>query len=268
MASEVLLPASPAEAVAAFGDGRGVTVVGGGTIVMPEINYGRLTPDKVVLLAGAGLSGVARGDGVVRIGATTPVAALEGGDEPLASAARHVADPEIRAQATVAGNLCAPPGDVPRGDLQAPLVALAARVRSLGPGGERTQPVEEFLAGEGSGRLVVEVEYDDVRRTAAHAAVRRPHSHHYTILCVAAVHEEGVTRVAVAGAGPVAVRARSVEDALARGEAPPAACQRVVDDVEETLQDDALASAWYRRRVLPTVVARALASLGAGEGRD
>ncbi len=33
----LLVPSSPDEALAAFGDGSDVTVVGGGTIVMPDI---------------------------------------------------------------------------------------------------------------------------------------------------------------------------------------------------------------------------------------
>ena len=65
--------------------------------------------------------------------------------------------------------------------------------------------------------------------------------------------------VAVAGAGPIAVRATSVEKAVAAGEPAGIAAHKVLDDVDPP--DDALASAWYRTRVLPTVVARALAAL-------
>ncbi len=144
---EVLTPASADEAIAAFGDGGGVTVIGGGTIVMPDLASGRLRPDKALLLSRAGLDGVARGDGKVTIGAAAPLSALEDGDEPLATAARHCADPEIRGQATVGGNVCSvASADAPRGDLQAPLIALGASVRSVGAGGERTEPIEDFLA--------------------------------------------------------------------------------------------------------------------------
>ena len=45
-ATEVLFPTSADEAVAQFGDGSGVTVVGGGTIVMQEISYGRIAPER------------------------------------------------------------------------------------------------------------------------------------------------------------------------------------------------------------------------------
>jgi CO/xanthine dehydrogenase FAD-binding subunit len=261
MASEVLLPTSPDEAIAAFGDGAGVTVVGGGTILMPEVTYGRLRPEKrLLLLDRSGLSGVTRGDGVVRIGAATPVSELEAGDEPLASVARTVADPEIRGQATVGGNVCATasPG-APRGDLQAPLLALGARVRSAGPQGKPSEPLEDFLAGDRAGRLLLEIVYDDVERRAGRASVHRPHAHHYSILSVCATRSDGETRVAVAGAGPIAVRATSVEQAVAAGEPAEIAAHKVLDDVDPP--DDALASAWYRTRVLPTVVARALAAL-------
>jgi CO/xanthine dehydrogenase FAD-binding subunit len=212
------------------------------------------------MLGRAGMAGVSRAEGVVRIGAATPVAELEDGDEPLATVARHIADPEIRAQATVGGNLCAPPAaDVHRGDLQAALVALGARVRSAGSAGERIEPVEEFLASERPGRLVLEIQFDDVERRAGYDAVKRPHGHHYSILSACCVRAGGETRVAVGGAGPHGLRSPSVEAALAAGEPAAIAASKVLDDVDPG--DDALASAWYRRRVLPTVVARALAGL-------
>jgi CO/xanthine dehydrogenase FAD-binding subunit len=254
---EVLLPTSPDEAVQAYGDGTGIVVLGGGTIVVPEITYGRLKPGRVLMLGRSGLDRVSRAGGIVTIGAATPLAALEDGDEPLASAARHVADPEIRGQATVGGNLCArASAEAPRGDLQAPLIALGARVRSTGAGGERTQPIEEFLAAAG-GRLVLDVSYDDVARTSGYAAVRRPHAHHYTILAAVVTRAGDNVRVAVTGAGPTGVRCTSVEEALASGASADDAAAKVLDDVAP--EDDALTSAWYRNRVLPGLVLRALA---------
>src|SRR3954447_13951882 len=157
--AEVVVATARGEAVDAFGDGADVTVIAGGTIVMPEIKHGRLTPGRALLLAPDALSGVSRADGRITIGATTAVAALEDLPEPLGSAARGVADVEIRRQATVGGNLCAPPGaESPRGDLQAALIALDGRVTSVGAGGERTESVEDFLAGGAAGRLVLSVD--------------------------------------------------------------------------------------------------------------
>ena len=132
--ADVIVAASPQEAIDAFGDGTGVTVLAGGTIVMPEITYGRVGAQRVVLVGRAGLSGIrADGDRTV-IGAGTTLTEVEAsGLEPLATVARGVADLEIREQATLGGNLCAPPGvESPRGDLQAALLVLDAQVRSAG----------------------------------------------------------------------------------------------------------------------------------------
>jgi CO/xanthine dehydrogenase FAD-binding subunit len=245
---DVLLPTSPEEAATAFGDGSGVTVLAGGTIVMPELTYGRARPERIVFLGRSGLAGVTRANGTVTIGAATPISALVELDEPLATAARHVGDGEIRAQATLGGNVCAGPGgETPRGDLQAPLIALGARVRSTGAGGERVEPLEDFL-GSSAGRLVLDVSYDDTERKTGYAAVSRAHSHHYTILAVAAARADGELRLAATGAGPQAIRLRAVEGSGDPGDA--------LKDADP--QDDALASAWYRREVLPTLVSKAL----------
>jgi aerobic carbon-monoxide dehydrogenase medium subunit len=241
---DVLIPSSADEALAAFGDGAGVTVIGGGTIVMPDLAAGRVRPTKALLLSRAGLDGVTRTGGNVTIGAAAPLSALEDGDEPLATAVRHLADPEIRGQATVGGNVCSvASADAPRGDLQAPLIVLGASVRSAGAGGERTEPIEDFLA-DGAGRLVLDVSYDDAKRKTGYAASWRPHAHHYTILAVAAAERDSELRVAATGLAPRAVRLNP-DDPLA-GIDPP---------------DDAVASGWYRAQVLPKLVERALADL-------
>ena len=241
---DVLIPTSAEEALAAFGDGADVTVIAGGTIVMPELTARRIRPAKAMLLTRAGLDGITRADGKVTIGAATPLSALEDGDEPLATAARHVGDPEIRAQATVGGNLCAQSStDAPRGDLQAALIVLGASVRSGGAGGERTEPIEDFLAN-GAGRLMLDVSYDDAKRKTGYAAAWRPHAHHYTILAVAAAERDGELRVAATGLGPRAVML-DPDNPLA-GLQPP---------------DDAVASGWYRAQILPKLVERALADL-------
>ena len=62
-------------------------------------------------------------------------------------------------------------------------------------------------------------------------------------------------RIAVSGVGPHAVRLSAAEDA-ARGGGDYAAA---LADLQP--RDDALASGWYRARILPTLVARAVASL-------
>ena len=217
--AEVLLPASEREAVDAFGDGSGITVVAGGTIVVPDLTYGRQRPERRSCCGTPGSPASAATAGASSIGAMTRVADLLDAPEPLASAARGVADREVRNAATIGGNLCAGEGnDAPRGDLQAPLIALGAEVRSAGAGGERTEPVEDFLAGSPADRLVLSIAFAAPAR-AGYARFDRPHAHTYTILAVSATAGAGGLddlRIAVSGVGPHAVRLPAAEDA-ARG---------------------------------------------------
>jgi carbon-monoxide dehydrogenase medium subunit len=249
MASETLVPTSAAEAAQLYGDGEGITVVAGGTILMPEIAAGRLKPARAMLLHRSGLDGVAGDGGVTRIGATTPIAALADGDSLLARFAREVGDLEVRAAAAIGGNLCAAEGlGSQRGDLGAPLIALGARVRSTGKGGERTEPVEDFLAGDRAGRLVLEVEFDEPSGAWSAQTLRRRHAHSYSIANVAICSDGDGIRVGVSGVGPVAVRARAVE--ASRN------AEDVLQDVDPV--DDAVATAEYRRKMLVLLVRRAL----------
>jgi carbon-monoxide dehydrogenase medium subunit len=257
-ATQVIVARSQQEAIDAFGDGADVTVIAGGTIVMPDLAHGRVRPGRALLLHAAGMSGVSTDGSRTTIGAMTPITELEGLAAPLGATAAGVADREIRAQATLGGNLCAPGGEEsPRGDLQAALIALGAEVRSTGAGGERSAPVEDALAAGFAGRLVLDVSFD-APEAGARATVRRPHAHAYTVLAVCAARTGGAVRVAVSGAGPHGVRCPAVEGAFADGDVE-AAAARALDDV--TPHDDALASAWYRSQVLPVLVRRALTDL-------
>jgi CO/xanthine dehydrogenase FAD-binding subunit len=67
----------------------------------------------------------------------------------------------------------------------------------------------------------------------------------------------------LSGAGRNGLRARSVEDALAGGASTEEASRNALDDAQT--EDDALASAWYRQRLLPILVQRALDDLGGGK---
>lgn len=250
MAAETLVPSSVDEAVQLFGDGDGITVFAGGTTLMPEIAAGRLQPTRALLLHRSGLDGLDTDGDVVRIGAMVPVAALaDGPDGLLARFAQRIGDLEVRTAATVGGNLCASGGlGAQKGDLGAPLIALGARVRSDGKGGERTEPVEDFLAGESTGRLVLEIEYDKPSGSWSAQTVRRRHAHSYAIANVAVCSTGDGIRVGVSGVGSAAVRARTVEQSRN--------AEDILKDVDPV--DDAVATAEYRRKLLTVLVRRAL----------
>lgn len=253
MAAETLVPTSADEAAQLYGDGEGITVFAGGTILMSEIAAARLKPARALMLHRSGLDELRVDGGVVRIGAMVPVSALASGpDELLARFASQVGDLEVRAAATVGGNLCASAGlGGQRGDLGAPLIALGASVRSTGRGGERTEAVEDFLAGDRTGRLVLELEYDRPSGAWSAQTLRRRHAHSYAVANVAACSSGDGIRVAVSGVGPAAVRCRAVEQSRD--------AEAVLQDVEPV--GDAVASAEYRRKMLVLLVRRALDEL-------
>jgi CO/xanthine dehydrogenase FAD-binding subunit len=252
-AAEVLRPESEEEAVEAFGDGTNLVVIGGGTIVVPEMSYRRLRPERALLLKDAGLSGVSRDGSRVTIGATTPVAEIVGLPAPLGPCAANIADAEIRGAATVGGNLCAGSAfEAPRGDLQGALIAVGATVRSAGEGGISEDALEDFL-GKREGRLLLDVSYEEPA-SGAFACLDRPHTHDYTALAVSGARlADGTIRLAATGAGSHGQRLPSAEG----GDADAA-----LNDV--TPHDDALASAWYRAKVLPVLVRNVLADLEEG----
>ena len=249
-ATEVLTPTSEEEAIAAFGDGTDVVVVGGGTIVVPDLTYRRLEPTKALMLGGAGLSGVGGDGSRVTIGATTPVQELVGMAAPLGPCAANVADLEIRSQATVGGNICAGEGyEAPRGDLQGAFLALGATVRSAADGEVTEEPLEDFLPKRHE-RLLLSVSFDEPA-AGAYAGLDRPHTHDYTALSVSGARgADGTVRLAATGAGSHGQRLLSAEE----GDA-----EAALNDV--TPHDDALASAWYRAKVLPVLVRRVLDEL-------
>ena len=250
--TEVIRPVSPSEAASMFGDGAGVSILAGGTLLVPDMHFGRVQPERVIMLDGAGLNYIERSNGAVTIGAMTPLSAVGREPAPLGPSASSVGDNEIRSQATVGGNLCAPEG---LGDLQGPLLALGATVRSAGAAGERSESLEGFLANR-SGRLLLDVTYT-APAAGAFASLGRPHAHHFTVMAVSGVRDgDGAVRLAAVGVGPAGLRLRSAE-ALAGD--PDAAGQAAIGDVNPS--DDPLASGWYRARTLPALVQQVLNEL-------
>src|SRR5512135_596973 len=135
-----------------------VTVLAGGTDVMPQANAGRLRLQPVLMNVRrvAELGGIAEEAGVVRIGALTTMTEL------LASAlvrerigllwqaCDHFASDQIRNAATLGGNVC---NASPAGDTLVPLLALEARaLLASKPDGRletRLVPLAEFFVGPG-----------------------------------------------------------------------------------------------------------------------
>ena len=263
MVTAVRLPES-IEAATTYAAGGG-WLMGGGTIVMAQVNNGAVDATELISLRRTGVSGIRLDGTVARVGATTTFADIEEAPELvfLRGAVRTIASPTIRNQATVGGNLFVPQ---PYGDFAVCLLALSATVEIAGPGGVRQAPVEDVLtSGVAPGELVTAVLAPlPADGTWFHHKAMRRRLNSAAIVAVAAVVEtsDGVVtsaRIALGGVAPRPVRATSAEQVLVGR---PLASD-VLDEAGRAARadiapfDDAYASAWYRRRVLPVHLRRA-----------
>ena len=231
---KVHVPESVDEAVGLLGAG---VLLAGGTSVIPHVG----PATSLVSLRHAGLAGITVQDRTVRIGAATTLARIGREVEFLHDAIESIASPTIRNLATIGGNLFA---RQPHGDLAVCLLALDARVEIIDADGAR-----EVGALDAQG-LVTAISFEIPERWYYTKAMRRRQNS----ASIVTVASDGV-RIALGGVAPRPVRASAAEEALARGDIEKAA-ELSVEAAEPF--DDAYASAWYRRRVLPVHVRRAL----------
>src|SRR5882757_5906390 len=150
---ELLEPASLHEAIALLDpDDPTVRPIAGGTALMLMMKVGVFRPGKLVSLRNVkDLTSIdATPDGGLRIGAMTPLAAIERSAAVRAHALvitrtmRTLSNIRVRNVATIGGSLAHAD---PHMDLPPVLIALGARVVVTGASGERTIPVEELFAG-------------------------------------------------------------------------------------------------------------------------
>ena len=283
-------PGSLAEALEHLRDGA-VTILAGGTDLMPQSQAGRVT-------LGRGLLNVRRvpelhrvepGADAVRIGALCTITELL--REPLirdrfgilAEACDHFASDQLRNAATIGGNLA---NASPAGDLLTPLVALDAEVElaRLAPDGttlSRRLPMAAFCTGPGRTQRAGDELITAVRVPLADAAqVARFYKggtrqgldiSSISIALVARRGEGGPggdakgrrlhrVRLALGAVGPTPMRAASAEALLegSRLDLATLAAAAEAAAAEARPIDDVRASAWYRRELLRNMVKRML----------
>ena len=267
---EYLVPSSLSEAIGLLQrHGPDLLVMAGGTVAMPLVNEGISLPERVMSLKRAGLDGIAAADGSLRIGATTTLTRLLEQDAVplLAEAARHTASWTVRNMGTVGGNLFTPP---PGGDIAVALLALDARVRLAGPGGERVIPLADLFTGFmtsalAADELLAAIEVPMTPRETAFLKFGRKQANTPAVVTVAVAltREQGrvrEARIALGAAGPYPIRATAAEAALTGSPLDPTTIDRAAEAAARESQPftDAIASAWYRRRMVGVFVRRAL----------
>jgi CO/xanthine dehydrogenase FAD-binding subunit len=251
--------------------GPDLTVMGGGTVVMGLINEGRLFPRKAMSLRRAGMDELRATDGQIQIGAATTIARLSQLEELpiLAQAAGMLGGPALRTLATIGGNMFMP---APYADLAVPLLALDALVELAGPGGSRSLPIDQFFGAAtlcAADELLTGFSVPLSAGRSAYQRFGRRQANTPAIVAVAVRVEAdasgvvGAARIALGAAGPRPQRARAAEAALLGRKLDAAsiadAAQAAIDASDPPT--DALASSWYRRRMVGVFVRRALESL-------
>jgi carbon-monoxide dehydrogenase medium subunit len=243
----------------------GATALAGGTLLMPWLNDHASPPTELVSLRRTGLAGVRRDGPTVTIGAATTLAQVEHdpGLDLLNPVVRSIASVPVRHLATVGGNLFA---RQPYGDLAVALVALNARATLADENGTSAMSVEDLVTGAFRPVLVTAVAFELPAPGAFKyvKAARRRYNSASVVTVAATVTEAGgvvtAARVALGGVGARVIRAHAVEDALA-GRPLTDATVRAAGEAglgELSPADDAYASAWYRTRVFPVHLRRAL----------
>ncbi|MER9955257.1 FAD binding domain-containing protein [Mesorhizobium australicum] len=247
----------------------GASIISGGTLLLRRLNEGDTSLETIVRYRDASQRAIETRGGTVRIGAAVTMAEIAARPDlgGLACAAREVGGPAVRAAATLGGNLFAP---FPFGDLIPVLLVLEAEIETLE--GEII-PVRQFTAERAQfgldRRIVVAVRFDRIEGTRElYRKVTRVRPHGAPVLVVASWSRmvDGVIediRVAAGALGLVAQRLRDVERLLV-GIAPTAQAiaEATADIAEIDPVSDAIASAWYRRKVLPVHLGRLLSGLG------
>jgi len=272
-------PTSLAEAVSILErEGGGGKILAGGTDLLIAIKERGFVPNYVVSLrdvkelqqvsfdANTGL----------RIGAgakLSEVAAHPVVQERypiIVQGASLVGSLQIQNQGTVVGNVC---NAAPSADTAPPLVALGATARIIGPGGERSVPVEEFFVGPGrtvlkSDELVAEilVPAPPARSGGAYERFTPRQEMDIAVVGAGSVLTLGsgdrctAARICLGAVAPTPVRAKAAEVALIGKDVTPetieAAAEAALKDAQPI--SDQRGSAEYRKHLVKVLVRRTL----------
>ena len=278
---DFLEPASVAEASRMLADlGDECRVIAGGTALLLGMRQRMLTPTHLVSLGRLQhLRGIALdAPGGLRIGALTPHAEVAASPlvrerwPMLASMASRVANPQVRNQGTIGGNLCyADPSTDPPGCL----LALDAQVVLASARGERVLAMPDFLVDYYTTALEPDELLSEIRvpamaadATGRYARFLRTAAEHRPLVSVALVaRRQGAVcteaRIAVGASTPIPVRLPRAEAFLAGKTVTPevAAEAAAIAAADIDPVSDARGDADFRRAMVRVVAQRNIAGL-------
>ena len=261
--------------------GSACKILAGGTDLLVRMKQGTIVPKCVVNIKRIpGLDGIEKDqNGKLRIGALTSIRTLERSfttDERLnaiSQAAFLLGSPQVRAIATVGGNLC---NAAPSADMAPPLIALGATVEIAGSKGNRVLSLDDFFTGPGSTAL-------SNSEMLTHVTVAQPPSHsgvsyekigRIKLVDLAVVgaaawvclgQEQGDSlcesvRIVLGAVAPTPIRAKRAEAILTGKNVDDALIEEASQAASEEAKpiSDVRGSENYRRKMVKVLTARAL----------
>jgi CO/xanthine dehydrogenase FAD-binding subunit len=244
---------------------HGAAYLGGGTLVMRDVNAGT-APERLVRATDPDLAAIRVSGDSVHLGAGVTMARILAHADLafLHPVARAIGGPQVRNMATVGGNLFAPH---PYGDFAVALIALGARALLVGQG---ARPVEDLMRDRARPPLVSAIELSRPRPgTFGFKKVSRVKPKGVSVMSIAALlASDGGrvrnARVAFGAMGPTPMRGSGAERALEGQTLDAETIRRAAAQASEGLDPptDALATTWYRREVAGVHLRRLLESLG------
>jgi len=206
-------------------------VVAGGTDLLNAIRSKLIAPEHVVDIGSIpGLDSLTYDDhGTLSIGALATLRAVETSAQVknhhtvISQAAGQIGSIAIRNVGTIAGNLC---HASPAADMAPSLLALGAKVKTVGPAGERTVTLDDFFAGPGrtvlaNDEMLVEIQVlampPQTKAVYLKHAIRGAADLAIVGVAVMASLEDGCCRnvkIALGAVAPTPMRARNSESVL------------------------------------------------------
>lgn len=267
-------PASLGEAVSLLNSDADARALAGGATLVAMLNARLVEPSALVSLACIGeLRGITTGDdGSLRIGAMTrhrevaDASALTGVRQTLRQAASAIANPTIRAMGTIGGAVAL---SDPGADYPPALVALSAMLEIVGPSGTRLVAATDYFldwytTDLAPGEIVAAVHlppavdgvgvYHKLARVAGDFAV---------VSVALTIRRDGDVRAVIGACGPRPLSLDEANAELQRGNV--AGAGAILAAAADPV-DDSRASASYRRRIIPRMLARALAEASEQRG--
>lgn len=277
-ATEFLRPRSIDEAVALLAAHEDARPLAGGATLVAMLNAGLVEPTAIVSLAGIEeLRGIRQGDdGWLRVGAMTRHAEtaasdlFRDGQKVVPHAAGQIANMPVRNMGTMGGSISFAD---PAIDYPPALTAAGAEIEVIGQGGTRRLPCGEFFldwytTALESDELVTAIHIPPAPSgSVGHYEKLARVSGDYAIASVALVLAmEGsacsAAQVAVGACGPAPIRLAEAEEVLVGSGLDAEALAKAGGLLVEASDpvDDVRGSADYRRRVIPRLLAKAVAT--------